>query len=306
MPLFDLRAYYEPIVARRLHSVVRHLPLILGLLVIAIGTASFFVALLPREYTAEALVSPGFFLDEDNSKQVAVASMDGALLVNSDVQFINSPAMARAVVKRLKLDADPDFMVSSPVIFRRLKEAIFPERAVNSQLERAVSSIGKRLEVTNNPRSYLISVSFTASSPEKAANIANAFALEYLRAKAIQRLTDAVSMERQKLAQESSIYGERHPSVVRVRAQLEATRLRLQALTTKAEAAPGETFGGGLTLAQSNPTPTSPRGVVILGGALVLALTIGIGCAIWLDRQHASVNEVGLKAKKVSKRPREI
>lgn len=306
MALFNLRAHYEEIAASNLHSVARHLPLVSGLVAIALVTAGLLVAWLPRQYSAEALVRPDFSLHEDNSKQAPLASVEGALLVNSDVRFINSPAMVRAVVKQLGLDADPDFVAPSPALFRRLKEAILPESVVNSPLERAASSIGKGLTVTNNPRSYLISVSFTASSPEKAANIANAFALEYLRAKAIQRLTDAVSMERRKVAKESSIYGERHPSVVRAKAELEATRLRLQDVITRVDAAPGETFGGGLTLAEPNPTPTSPRGLVILGGALALALTLGIGCAIWLDRRQASVDEVGSKANKASMRANEI
>ena len=192
--------------------------------------------------------------------------------------------MVRAVVRRLGLDDDPDFV--APSIFSELNwliDAILPESVRKSRLEWAASRVSKRLVVTNNPRSYLISVSFTCSSPEKAAEIANAFALEYLRTKATQRLTDAITIAGRKLTLQSSIYGEKHPSVVRAKAELGAARIRLQ------EVATGEiASGSGLTLAEPNPTPTSPRGHVILGLALALALALGIGCAIRRDRHQAT------------------
>lgn len=271
--------------------------------------AGLLVSWLPRQYSAEALVSPDFFLREYNSKQATLASVDGGVLVNSEARFISSPAMVRAVVKRLGLEHDPEFVAPSAAIFRGLdwvKDAILPESVVNSPVERAASRVVKRLTVANNPRSYLISVSFTCSSPEKAAIITNAFALEYLRAKAVQRLTDAVTMASRKLAEQSSIYGERHPNVEGAKAELAAARIRLQGAINRAGAAPGETLGGGVTLAEPNPTPTSPRGHVILGVALALALALGIGCAIWLDRQQASVSELGSNGNKASTRANEI
>jgi uncharacterized protein involved in exopolysaccharide biosynthesis len=172
--------------------------------------------------------------------------------------------------------------------------------------------LGKRLAVINKPRSYLISVSVTCSSPEKAANIANAFALEYV----MQRRTDALTTARR-------IYGERHPSVVRAKAAAEApkalldqlktggrmgaARIRLQGAISGAQAATAEiALGGVVTLAEPNLTPTSPRGLVILGVALASALTLGIGCAIRLDRQQASVGELGSEGNKASTRTNEI
>jgi uncharacterized protein involved in exopolysaccharide biosynthesis len=305
---FDLRTHYEQIAASTLHSILRHLPLVIGLVAITLVMAGLLVSLLPRQYSAEALITPDFFLHEDNSKQAPLATIDGAMLVNSEARFISSPAMVRAVVRRLGLGGDPEFVASSTAFFRGLdwvKDAILPESVVNSPLERAASRVGKWLTVTNNPRSYLISVSFTCSSPEKAANIANAFAREYLKAKATQRQIDAVTMASLKLAQYSSTYGEKHPRVERAKAELMAARTRLQG-AINAESAPGETLDGGVTLAESNPTPTSPRGYAILGVALALALTLGIGCAMWLDRHQASVAELGANRNKPSTRTAEV
>jgi uncharacterized protein involved in exopolysaccharide biosynthesis len=296
---YDLRAHYDAVAASTLHSIVRHLPLIIGLAAITLVMAGLLVSQLPRQYSAEALVSPDLFVHDDKSKRAPLASIEGASLVNSEASFISSPAMVRAVVSRLGLDGDPEFAAPSAGISRGLgwvKGAILPESVVSSPFERAASRVGKRLAVTNNPRSYLISVSFTCSSPEKAANIANAFALEYL----MQRLTDALTTARR-------IYGERHPSVVRAKAELEAARIRLQGAISRAQVATGEiALGGVVTLAEPNPTPTSPRGLVILGVALASALTLGIGCAIRLDRQQASVGELGSEGNKASTRTNEI
>jgi uncharacterized protein involved in exopolysaccharide biosynthesis len=297
----DLKAHYENVAVSTVRSIVRHSLLIVGLVAVSLVTAALIVSWLPRQYTAEALVSPNFFLQEDNSKQVQLASIEGASLVNSEARLISSPAMVRAVVRRLGLDDDPDFV--APSIFGELNwviDAILPESARKSRLEWAASRVGKRLVVTNNPRSYLISVSFTCSSPEKAAEIANAFVLEYLRAKATQRLTDAVTTKSRSLTLQSSLYGEKHPNVVRANAELRAARIRLQELATDEFAS-----GNGLTLAEPNPTPTSPRGHVILGLALASALALGIGCAIRRDRHQTKVsvcrkNTALRRAKKIS------
>ena len=48
-----------------------------------------------------------------------------------------------------------------------------------------------QVRVTNNSRSYLISVSATSDLPENVARIANAVASEYLRGQALQEATEA-------------------------------------------------------------------------------------------------------------------
>jgi uncharacterized protein involved in exopolysaccharide biosynthesis len=154
---------------------------------------------------------------------------------------------------------------------------------VSSPLERATARVKQRLTVANDPRSYLIAISFTAASPEEAAKVANAFAIEYVRAKTLQRLADAVATANSKFAQQSAIYGERHPSISQAKAELEAARMRLQvAINGSEEISPG----AGVTLAEPNPTPSSPRGVVILSLTFLAAAVSSMGLAVWLDRRE--------------------
>ena len=160
------------------------LRLIAALVVIALASASLLVSQLPRRYSAEALVHPDLFRGEEGGKTMPLASIDGAALVSSEAQLIRSPLMVRTVIKRFGLDRDPEFVAPSSEWLQGLnwvRAALLPETVVSAPLERAAAHVAQRLKVINDTRSYLISVSFTAASPEKAAKVANAFALEYVR-----------------------------------------------------------------------------------------------------------------------------
>jgi uncharacterized protein involved in exopolysaccharide biosynthesis len=288
----NLRGHYEDVAANTLRSIVRHIGLIIALVVIALLSASLLVSQLPRRYTSEALVHPELFRREEGAKNTPLAIIDSASLVRSEARLIHSPAMVHRVVKQLGLDADPNFATPSSAFDQGLdwvRAALMPETfSMTSPLRRAAARVLGKLTVTNDTRSYLISVSFTAASPEMAANVANAFALEYLRTKTEQRLADAVTAASRELARQSAIYGERHPSISQAKMELESARLRLQAAVNGPEvAAPEIAPDDGITLAEPNPTPSSPKGLVILGLAFVSAVVSGMGLAVWLDRRKA-------------------
>ena len=288
---FNLRVHYEDMAANTLRSIVRHAGLISALVAGSLALAGLVVSQLPRGYSSEALVHPDLFLQEEGSKQTPLANIEGASFVSSEAQVIRSPAMVRVVVKRLGLDEDPEFVSPSSAFLNRLawlREALLPETIVSSPVERAAARARQRLTVANDARSYLISISFTAASPDKAATVANAFALAYVRARTLQRLADSVATANRKLMQQSATYGERHPSIVQVKAELEAAQLRLQAAANRTELAEREIAPSiGVTLAEPNPTPSSPRGVVILGLTFLIAAIFSIGLAIWLDHRPA-------------------
>jgi uncharacterized protein involved in exopolysaccharide biosynthesis len=288
----NLREHYEQVVGNTLRSVGRHVHLTAVLVAIALISASLLIWQLPRNYTAEALVQPDLFLRTEDAKRAPLASIEGASLVRSEAHLIRSPAIVRSVVQQTGLDGDPEFAAPSWPILQRLdglRAAILPETSIASPLERAAARVRNQLAVANDIRSYLISVSFTASSPEKAAKVANAFAVEYLRVKAVQHLADAVSAARRELARRSTIYGERHPRVVQVKAELEAARIRMQAAVNRPEAAAREIVPtGAITLAEPNQTPSGPNGRAILGLALACAVVFGISFAIWLDRRNTA------------------
>ena len=290
----NLRGHYENVAANTLRSIARHVRLIATLVVIALALASLLVSQLPRRYSAEALVQPDLFNGEEGTKYTPLASIDGAALVSSEAQYIRSPSMVRTVIKRLGLDEDPEFVAPSSEFMQRLswaRSTFLPETVVSLPLERAAARVAGRLTVTTLTRSYLISVSFTAASPEKAAKVANAFAFEYMRAKTVQRLVEAVTAASSELARQSGIYGEKHPRISQVKTDLETARSRLQAARNGPEAT-ASTPGSAIMLAEPNPTPSNPKGVMILGLAFLFALISGIALALWLERRQAGRHDL--------------
>jgi uncharacterized protein involved in exopolysaccharide biosynthesis len=282
----DLGAYYQRLVVSALSAVIRRWALIVNTIAAALLLAVLMTLALPRSYTAEALVQPQLFSRSDGSSRSALASIDAASLVASEARLIESPTIARAVVKRLGLQDRPEFASSTSGlghVLNVIKTAIFPETALSSPLERAARSVRSRLQVNRDTRSYLISIAYTARSPETAAAVANAFAIEYFNAKYLEQLSVAVSTATRELAQRSATYGENHPSFIRATTDLELARQRLQAAINRS---PGSDLGNseGMNLAEPSSAPSSPNGSIILGLAFILGLMVGAGTAIWLDR----------------------
>jgi uncharacterized protein involved in exopolysaccharide biosynthesis len=161
----------------------------------------------------------------------------------------------------------------------------FPETRSYSPFDRQVVMLQNKVDVKNDTRSYLISISFTASSADEAARVVNAIAVEYLRAKAIQRKRDAVTAAEIELARQLAVNGDKHPKVLQAADELGVARAAVKAIM-----APGDGGQGAVTtdesvkLAIPNRTPTSPKGSVTLGLALILGFLSGVGMAVWRDR----------------------
>jgi capsular polysaccharide biosynthesis protein len=285
----NLRTHYEDLAAQAVLSVVRHRWLIGKIVIGALVLAALLVSVLPRKYSATALVQPQLFSRGGEGMGPApLASIDGASLVASEVHLIQSPPIARAVVRRLGLEREKQFAPSTSLFGRAahaVRAAVFPESALSSPLERAAESVRSKLTVTRDTRSYRISIGFAATSPETAAVVANAFALEYLNAKSIQRLSEAVLAATAELAQRSAVYGEKHPSFIRAAADVETARQRLQAAADRPVGS-DVVAGEGVNLAEPSSAPSSPNGSLILGLAFIGALVFGMGLAVWLDRQN--------------------
>ena len=150
-----------------------------------------------------------------------------------------------------------------------------------------------KVEVMKDTRSYLISISFTARSPDEAAGVVNAIALEYLWDKTIHRRRDAVTAAEGELARQLMIYGEKHPKVLQVAEGLDAARAALKAgmgpevggRDAIADGRDAIMADGSVKLALPNRTPTSPKEFMILGLSIMLGLLAGIGLAVWRDRR---------------------
>ena len=287
----DFRTYYENVAAGVLLSIKRHRLFIVSFVAFVIASTLMIIPLLPRKYSAEALVYPNLFSDDGN-KSVALASVDAASIVSSEARLIRSDAVLRAVVKRLDLDqiaAEPDSPTSSALHW--VRTMFLPETLSHSLTDRAVGMLRSRLLVMSDTRSYLISVSYSAPSAEEAARVVNALAREYLRDKALHRNWSAVVAAEEELGRQSAIYGEKHPKVLRAMEGLEAARAAVEATKNAEDGSLGSVATGeSVTLAMINQTPTSPKGFKILGLSFILALPAGIALAVWHDRRGSKRN----------------
>jgi Mrp family chromosome partitioning ATPase len=129
--------------------------------------------------------------------------------------------------------------------------------------------------------------------------LANAFALEYIRAKKMLRLTDAVTVASREFARLAAVYGERHPNIVKARTEVEAARVRLQNAANLSDVVQSDFAAAeGITLAEPSMMPSSPKGRVILGLTMITALASGVGIALWLERRDTGRrNEAQLLAR---------
>jgi uncharacterized protein involved in exopolysaccharide biosynthesis len=285
----DLRAHYEHVALETLRSLWRHKGLIATFVAIGLMLAALVIPLMPRKYSAEALVYPNLFSrDQGAARGQALASVDAAALVNSEARLIRSDTIVRAVVKRLGLDRD--LTTNSWMSWGAdwIKAWLFPEASNYSPFDRAVAMLRNKVGVMNDTRSYLILVSYTASSAEEAARVVNSFAIEYLRDKAIQHRLDAVNAAEAELGRQLAIYGDKHFKVVQAAEGLDAARAALKASMSPQEGGQDDIVTEeGVKLAIPNRTPTSPKGFVILGLSFLSALVAGMGLAIWRDRRDA-------------------
>jgi len=283
----DFRAHYESVAARTLLSIGRHWRFIASFAALALVLACVIIALMPRQYSAAALVYPNLFSDEQG-KVVPRASVDATSIVTSEARLIVSDAILQAVVKRLGLGLNPEAAKShswASGALDWLRGVFLPETRNHSPFDRQVSMLRNRVEVVKDTRSYLISISFTARSADEAARVVNAIALEYLRDKAIHRRWDAVTAAEGELWRQLAIYGEKHPKVLQVADGLNAARAALKAAMSPEDGGQDAIVTDeSVKLAIPNRTPTSPKGVVILGLSLMLSLLAGIGLAVWRDR----------------------
>jgi capsular polysaccharide biosynthesis protein len=284
-----LRAYYEEVARDTLGILWHQKRLIVGILLAALLFASIFLVLIGPRYTAEATIHLNFTREEPatGTKIQPIASIDAVALVDGALRVIRSRATASAVVARLGLDKDPEFARESIAwrVFSIMRTGLGLPAVEPSQRDLAVNELMQKITVASETRSYLISVATTAGDPERAAKLANAVALEYLRGQMLQQLADTQAAAERELTQLSSVYGVRHPSYVLARTRLDTLQNRLTALR---DGPPDDdtvrlVIGQSFVAAEKTFVPSGPNIILILG--LTAGAALGVG--IWLASRLA-------------------
>jgi polysaccharide biosynthesis transport protein len=154
---------------------------------VSIVLGATYIAISPSMYTAHA----DMIIDTKRITwtQSEMASENRAVddaSVESELETTKSEKVAAAVIDRLHLKEDPEFVGRGPGLMRQIL-SLFELNAgpntkpSNDELMRSALSIVKaNLQVTRLGRSYVEQIAYTSLDPDKAARIANAFADAYI------------------------------------------------------------------------------------------------------------------------------
>ena len=173
----DLKALFE--------TMRRQAGLILATAALFVAGAVFYLLSVTPIFTATALV-----LVDPSQKDILQSGPDGTVnasfaspRVDSEVEILRSDAVALSVVDSENLISDPEF--GAKVGLReKLATAIGIRRARETDPEEVVNSIVQRFkrasDIRRRGRTFLIGVSVSSESPERAAELANALATSYI------------------------------------------------------------------------------------------------------------------------------
>lgn len=292
----DLKEHYEDVAAATLGAIFRWKWLIFRLVVLALVVAGLLAYLLPRTYLAEAIVHSDVHSEltvPANLQTTAktLATLEGATLVASEAEFIRSRAMARRVASRLNMDEDKKYKTIG--IISSIKSIVQTETYLEKPLEKAVDHLIRNLSVKSDKKSYNINIAISWDDPLRAAEIANTFVTEYIKAKRLQRLNKTVEAARSNFERTSSRYGPKHPAMVRADRDLKIAKAASRTdMNYGAVGSVAPSKSEGVTLAEPRFSPTKPNILVLVALAMMSAVSSGVGLAIWLERRNTGFRSV--------------
>ena len=183
-------AHQEHVALEVLRAAWRRRRQVAGMAMAAAVLGFGFAATRPPHYPAEAMIELQVGRAPPNPSGDSNASVvvEAASIVLGEVRIMRSRMVAQRVVEKLGLADDPAFTGQSftsrvshwlaRLITREPAETAAEQHAQRAAIAEKRLMTGLSIETDN--RSYLISVTYTASDPDMAARIANAVADEYL------------------------------------------------------------------------------------------------------------------------------
>lgn len=158
--------------------------------------------------------------------------------------------------------------------------------AAPSPLDIAAQRLMDNLQISIEPRSSLITVTYTSRNPQHAADVANAFVGEYLHYQRVRKLSDRQNSASRALLDAAASFGEKHPQVARARSNLDLVSAQLQSesVQTKTPSTADKLAATGRVMPAQSVTIPLSRGTLskTLLGLLVGAFA-GLGLAFLIE-----------------------
>jgi len=286
--------------------------LILGIVVLSIAVTAGVLAKMERSYRSEAVIRLDFAREQPLSvqQQAQSLSVEASAIIESEARVIRSGVIARRVVTRLNLTSEPAFSPHRSLLHRALDlVGINVTQSSVPLTDRIVIELLNNLSVSNDSRSYLITISYVSSDPEIAASVANTFASEYLRSRSEAAISSAqhtslwlagqIEEKRAALAHvEKTIPSAaeqidttaREADLARLQAQASTIRERLKTLTDSYEnvrslIALKPSAGQLVIQAETGRSPYGPNPWAALGLTFIAAIIAGVALALLLERR---------------------
>lgn len=143
--------------------------LVMLVIALTVATAMALTWLLPKKYTAQTAL----LIDVRTPDPVAGAGMSGMVspsYMATQVDIIGGDLVAQRVIKMLKLDEDP-------TVKQDWQKATKGRGSLDTWL---IDALQHDVQVQQARESNVINITYKGSSPDEAANVANAFAQAYL------------------------------------------------------------------------------------------------------------------------------
>jgi polysaccharide biosynthesis transport protein len=152
--------------------------------VVAIAMGVVYLFTTPPSFIATATM----LIDTQNAHLSQQLASDPSLaidpgMVESQVEILKSEKVALAVIKKLNLSADPEFVGPGGGLIGTFLNVVFESKEPVSEYaltRRALAAFRDRLDVRRIGLTYVIAISFESLNPDRAAQIANAVADAYI------------------------------------------------------------------------------------------------------------------------------
>jgi uncharacterized protein involved in exopolysaccharide biosynthesis len=164
----------------QLEPIRRHKLLILLCATFFFALGMVYLAAATPRYTAvaELLIDPKWSHAPGNEPRVE--NLIDIAVLESHLQMVRSEKIALAVIEKLSLAKDPEFIETG--FLGKVFELVMRDwKVIDENLHRAITKFKRSLSVRLLGRSYVIEIAFTSDSADKAARVANELAAVYIQ-----------------------------------------------------------------------------------------------------------------------------
>jgi capsular exopolysaccharide synthesis family protein len=312
-PVFTVRQSIQILLRRRW--------IVVGSVVIILGLAAAFIAFATPRYTATStlLVDPRRGQATQATDQTPNYTSYSPV-IDSEVLVIQSKTVLQPVVENLKLSQDRefgphsnwyDFFIGLLNFGPKLSSGASEEQSPGQSPEdlvnvKTIEALQRRLDVQRQSTSFVITISVTSESPQKAAKIANAISDAYLN-ESVRNYNNASKIaaswfnqqlddlkERERVLQDRLVHlphtndSSATVALHQLTRELDVSRTMFDSLLTRYKQT---TAKGDLRLPESRilatadiPTgPSFPKSLLIFALVLPIGLVVGVGAAFAID-----------------------